>query len=367
MENKNIELRNGYTLEELNKDPTYYLNRTTFVIGRTQSGKSTIIKEIMYLCKKYISIVFIVSKTGNVNNDFHGMVPSNCIKSEISIEKLEEIVSSQKDRAELYAMTHNLDIFYSVIKKINDINLLRKIKNTVEKIEVILHKIENDESIDKNKKTLKKIEAKKKLKEYKYKKFEQYILDHKSTIFEKHKSNVIQLNKDELLCVKFIDFNPNFLLVIDDCASELKKWNSKSTFLKDILYNGRHNKITFIVSAQNDKEIEPGLRKNSMVNIFTTSQAVNSNFENTTNSFSKYDKNIARLSINGLNNAKDNFKKLVYLQQPLNNKQFYYTKANVYDNFRLGCESLWKLAEELNNKLNHNKKMNNRLYNKFNL
>ena len=53
MDDKSLCLSDKTKLKWLPKNHKDYLNRTTIIYGRTNSGKSTIIDDIMYLCKDY--------------------------------------------------------------------------------------------------------------------------------------------------------------------------------------------------------------------------------------------------------------------------------------------------------------------------
>ena len=52
------------------------------------------------------------------------------------------------------------------------------------------------------------------------------------------------------------DFNPNIMLILDDCASQFKKWYKKSSIIKQIFYEGRWRFFTTVITAQDDKEID---------------------------------------------------------------------------------------------------------------
>ena len=82
MNDKSITLPDKTKLKWFEKDYKNYLNKTTIVYGRTNSGKSTIIEEIMYLCKDYIPTVFVIAPTNSSNNAYTNKIPT-------SVEELE--------------------------------------------------------------------------------------------------------------------------------------------------------------------------------------------------------------------------------------------------------------------------------------
>lgn len=121
-----------------------------------------------------------------------------------------------------------------------------------------------------------------------------------------------------------------------------------------------------IITSQDDKEIDSEIRKNATVNIFTTAQVALSNFQRSSNSYPKMEKQRAELCINSIfmKGDKDrNYKKLIYFQKDDKDK-FYYTIADLYDDFKMGCPGLWELNTRIK-ELNGNDKVNNPFFNKY--
>ena len=42
----------------------------------------------------------------------------------------------------------------------------------------------------------------------------------------------MKLPKKEKCALMYLDFNPNILLILDDCASKFKKWYKKTNVIK---------------------------------------------------------------------------------------------------------------------------------------
>jgi hypothetical protein len=109
--------------------------------------------------------------------------------------------------------------------------------------------------------------------------------------------------------------------------------------------------LTVIITSQDDKEVDSELRKNSMVTFFTTPQAATANFERSSNSYSKYEKEMAREAIKTVFKQTPgepvHYQKLCYIrgeQDP-----FRYTIADLYDDFKFGCQALWELDKKIGN------------------
>jgi len=354
--NKDLHLEDGSLLKWFTRNYSDFLNKTTIIYGRRESGKSTIIIEIMNMLKDHISIPFIISQSNAA--DFVGRVPKNCIKTSITKEWLEEFLLAQKGRADLYNKANDmktLKFLFNKIKTPQSENMERMLLKMADKY---INNIELNTKLDYSAKreqikAIQEMQVKKLVELYKsnirsYK----HILD----------GIVDKLNRDEICCLNYLDFVPHSLLVFDDCASIFKKWVKESTVIKEIFYNGRWSYITFIITSQDDKEIESELRKNAMVSFFTTQQAAIANFTRASNAYPKHEKLRADLCTKRVfkggehtNNClkTKNFKKLVYIQN--REDPFMYMIADLCTDFKIGCPSLW----DLDKKIEENKSSNN--------
>lgn len=348
--NKDLSLDDGTTLRYLKKDKKYFLNQSTLLYGQTNSGKSVLIDEIMYLCKDFIPNVFVICKTvvTTTSSPYYRKIPSNCIKSDVTVEWLTEFMETQKGRAALYLTANDMTILGQVFDKIktptDDMN-----KNSI--LQLSNSRIQNimrNNTLDFGQKSSQKTEIEDICNEYLKKLYKDCIRKNKIRL-----ESFTNLTMGEICCIKNLDFNPNILLILDDCATHLKKWVKASPTLKDIFYYGRHIFVTLIIAAQDDKELDSELRKNAIISVFTTSQASNANFDRSSNSYSKDIKKRAVVCSNKVFNSSEkarNHKKLVYHSKS-DNDNFYYTIANIYPPFRMGCQSIWDLDDNIN-KLN---------------
>ncbi len=344
---KDLHLDDGSKLQWFHKNYKDFLNKTTIIYGRRESGKSTLVLEIMYLLKDRVSIPFIVSQSNA--SDYVDKVPRNCIKTDITKEWLEEFLSVQKGRADIYNRANDIRILKTLFDKVKNSQMDNVEKLKCSSAEKYIRSIESNPRLDYSTKR----ERIKAIQDIRYIE----LIDLYKSVIRMNKHTLIsqfdRLSRDEICCFNYLDYQPHALLILDDCASKLKKWVKESTIIKEIFYNGRHSYITFIITTQDDKEIESELRKNAMVSIFTTQQAATANFGRASNAYPKHEKNKAELCTkrifhndlhkNGLKIK--NHKKMVYIQ----NKEdpFMYMIAEIYDNFTIGCPSLWALDEKL--------------------
>jgi|SRR6476661_6320936 len=349
-DNKNLLLDDGSHLRWLEKDCELYLNKTTLLFGRTQSGKSTIIFEIMKLCEKKITGAFVICQSSitTESSDFYKYVPNNCIKSNVSKEWLEMFTTIQKGRASIYKTANNIENLRSLFNKTKSQNDITIEYNINKKAKECTDLINNNQLLD----YAQKREQTMVIEKTKH----NYLMNLYRSTIRRYKINleidIKTLTSKEICCLQYLDFNPNVLIVWDDCASIFKKIAKETPEIQEIFYNGRHYYITQIMSFQDDKSIDSELRKNALVNIFTTSEAATANFDRKSNSYSKDQKKRSELCCKKVfSNTPGitNFKKLVYLQNNTTDP-FAYIIADTYKEFQVGCPAIWEVDEKISKK-----------------
>jgi len=359
-EDKSLHLPDGTRLKWLNKSYKNYLNKTTVIYGRTGSGKSTIIDEIMYLCKDFIPTVFVIAPTNSSNNNYTNKIPSDCIKAKLNPKWIEELLARQKNTSDVYQNANDMDTLKLLFNKVNS--------SSAKNIELFIAKkaLRSIENLDGS-----ALEFARKKKQR-----VQILADRDEALHKLYKTTIrgnkldlesrSDLSQKEKVALAFLDFNPNVMLIFDDCASTFKKLYKKTTAIKEIFYEGRHYNFTTIISAQDDKEIDSELRKNTGVSIFTTAQSVTACFSKTSNGFPKHERLRSDTCIETVFKQDENdikhYQKLAYVQNAPD--PFRYTIADVYDDFKMGGSSLWEFA----NKISGNKKRlskKNPLYEKY--
>lgn len=359
-----LTLKDGTKFHWFERKAKHFLNQTTLIYGRRFSGKSTVIDEIMYLLKDYISIPFIICQSNMEQGAYDGKVPDSCIKTSLDKEWISRFLNSQKDRAELYKKVNSV----KYLKPIFDVVKSPAEDNVEKRYLEILHTHLQKISMTKMTISEKKSQEKKMKEQIDQKLIELYkkIIRNKTIDLEKMKH---KFTADEICCIKFIDFEPHVLLIFDDCASAFKKWTKESPEIKEIMYNGRHYYITIIITSQDDKEIDSELRKNAMISIFTTSQAATSNFTRTSNGYSKYEKQKANYCIEEcfkkLSGGHKNYNKLVFNLFPGAKDTFMYYMADEYFDFQIGCKGAWEVFDKVKQSSNNNSKAFFKKYSEF--
>jgi hypothetical protein len=359
-DDRSLHLSDKTKLQWLPKSHTDFLNKTTIVYGRTNSGKSIIIEEIMYLCKDFVPIIFVIAPTNSSNNAYTDKIPPQFILKELNVEWLDKLLNRQKNSSGAYINANKIEILKMMFNKISD--------ETAQNLETCIIKKAHNSIMGINNSSMKFIQKKKQ---------KAQILSERSIILKKLYKNSIRfnkvileqrndLNKSERAALSFLDFNPNLMLIFDDCASKFKKMYKKSSAIKEIFYEGRHYFFTTIISSQDDKEIDSELRKNTTTSIFTTAQSATSNFDRISNGYPKHEKLRAKACIETVfkQDANDlkHFQKLAYIQNEAD--PFRYTIADIRDDFRMGSDPMWAYSEKIKDRKDALNK-NNPLFDKY--
>lgn len=365
-EPKHLILRDGSRISWLEKDFQYYLKKLTLIYGGSGTGKSTILDEIMWLLKPYIPLCFVIAPTNSSNQAFTGKVPKRFIKNGRDLQKLvewlEKFVSRQKNTAQLYMIANNLKNLKSLFDKVSDVQAKELEASIVKKAEDSIIFINSSVKLNfaqkKTQKSAIKVERDKMLRKV----YKTSIRFHKIAL-EKSRS----LSKKEKITLTFLDINPHVLLVLDDCASKFKKLYKMTTAIKEIFYEGRQYFITTIITTQDDKEIDSELRKNSMINIFTTAQTATAAFERASNSYPKHIKEKSKMCIEtvfkqDISKAKHH-QKLAYIQNL--QEPFRYTIADLYDEYRMCSDAIWDFEEKIGSRNDEDELDDNPFFSKY--
>ncbi len=338
-------LGDGSHLNYAPKDPKIYFCKMNILYGETGSGKTIVMLECMKLLKPYIPLWFIISPTNNSNQAYTDRVPPCCIKTEVNITFLEALYKRQEYIMEIYRKVNKLDTLESLFAKCADSKTMRIVKrfksNAAKKIKYINRDTKLDVSLKKA--HIKAIN----------KTLNEYLANIYKTVIRFSRDELMEqkLTGDESIALKFLDINPNVAVIFDDTGAEVEKYGKKEV-VKKFFYQGRHEFATVFFLYQDDKEVKPGLRKNTATNIFTTAESAMSYFDTKTNAHTKQTRTRAMLAIKTCfeevpgSNVKHN-RKLVYQRGKAD--PFSYMVADNYedDDFYVGCDALWEFSSRL--------------------
>lgn len=335
-----LNLSENIKLKFLEKSASYYLNKSTILFGASDTGKTTILLEMLYLLKDQVPNIFVFAPTADANNAFTGIVPSPLIFTEVDIAKVTAIYERQQSATKTYNLVNNIKSLKKLFDRIADDDIRATEALAISNAASIIQRKESGDGNFAEKRSA-VLDVEKLRDEYLVKLYKAVIRS------SKIKLDRLKLTKEERYIVMYLDFNPYCIIVFDDCAAELKKFQ-KEEVMKKIIFQGRHSFINIILTVQDDTNLDSAIKKNSFVNIFTSSQCASAYFERKSNYFTKKEREFAEKVIAGVftsTSTKKDHKKMVYLRNTVD--PFRYTIADIYGDFKFGCPSLWNMCNKL--------------------
>jgi hypothetical protein len=298
------------------KIPSSFFKQTTLILGASSSGKTFLIDNIMGLLKSCIPNIVVFCPSDAVNSSYSNKVPGSLIKDKITEDILREIWDRQKFATEVCMCANNRqnlqDIFHKMHRAVNLFNpekadILKRYPNQHEAMNYMQASIKFIRSLTVNLKTnitaMTRKMTKKTISACKDS-IEKLEKEYDSMVIEIYKLNIarfkIFLDDDKLtdkekLVIEFLYFNPNMLLIFDDCAKEIKAFvkHDKDEIFSNLFYKGRHYNITTVASFQDDKDVDTSIKRNAMSIIMTTQEVASIYFGRASLCFSKHMKKMA--------------------------------------------------------------------------
>ncbi len=326
----NITMASEVQQELLEEFPITYekfLDRLTCIYGGSSSGKSVIIRNILKELQQHADEIIVICPSDPVNETYskNGLVKKPLIHYKLTAKLVETIWARQEMKAAVYARANNMAVLESLFMKLN-MPEVQKILNKAKMIKKATIDQIQEQYLDKA-----KVEKEKEIIDEKFTNFFKLIY-HKHISENKEKlSDVQSLTADEKFSVKYIDFNPRLVLVLDDCTSDFtEKEIKRCAAFKELFFRGRHAKITTLIACHDDKNLESDLRKNAFCNVFTTPQAAFVYFKRGANGF---DTQSTTKAINFSRMAFIGHQKLVFVRDQY---KFYKMTAKLVEGFEFG-------------------------------
>lgn len=301
-----------------------FIDKSTVIYGKTSSGKSTLIKDIMKQLSSEIDQCIVICPKISCQA-YDEMVGQVFVHHSPSNELFTNILQRQEALRAIYLSVNNVDNLKA---------LFVMVATPVEKEK--WKKICQCET-----RTDVKNETKAKI----------------ATLKNKFLKNVIRTNSKRLekmdlpqnlrTVLEFLDLNPRLLLIIDDCTEMLDDLKKCQAFLA-LFTKGRHYFTSLLFAIHSDKPLRPESRKGVMNNIFTDAKSASAYFERGSNDFGRREKRALMSHIDAIfNRGPNNFEKLFY---DATNDRCHEILATIQPDFKFGHTAV----RELNNRLAKN-------------
>ncbi len=320
-------------IPELAFDHKLFIDKSIVLYGASDTGKSTIIKDVMWYLNPYIDQGIVFCKSEDSSSTYEGILPRALTFTKLTEERLLEIWDRQTVFASVYKIANNIKTLTRLAMKTGD---------EIIKTHIIKANLRKKELISAIEKSDKDAAAKKKRIEVDCENFSRALC---KSVIRTHRKQLLkmQLSDNEEFSLEHLDFNPRLLLIFDDCAADIKKLQN-NPIMDDFFTQGRHRYITIFVSVQDDKYLPSEWRKNGFVNIFTTRQCATALFTRASNS---YDKSLIRRSMDACKEVFAlPFQKLLYIRK---NDAFFKVTATEREPFEFGSDVINTYCKTIQN------------------
>jgi hypothetical protein len=326
------------TLPELDLNYDRFLDKTSILYGETGTGKSFVMVAILAELKPHVDQIIVISPTDRQNHTYDkGIVPLPCIHYTISAQLLDDIWDRQEALASVYTKANNPKVLCALFGRIKNSH---KACSIISDINSKLRTYEKEvREVDYNELSIRgKIEdMEKECKRLIIHIYKHYINENRRYLEE------LELCADELYSLRFLNLNPRMVIIFDDCTDLLRKFKTHRVMQK-IFYQGRWALITALIACHTDKALDPELKKNAAVSMFTGEAAANAYFERPSNDLDKAAKTAARAAVRTAFTPLATYQKLAWVRTE---KKFYRFTAIKHEDFKFGSPILWEYCRQI--------------------
>lgn len=326
------------SLQEFDFSYKRFLDRTTILFGESGTGKSFVMVDVLFQLRPYVDQIIVISPTDRQNHTYDkGIVPLPCIHYNLTSKLLDDIWERQNALAAVYTKANNADILKQLFDRIPNNSRENDIINSVNRKRKEYAAEVSAESVDESTAKAKIADMEKECKKL-------IILIYKDCI-DRHKDKLakLALNRDEQFSLKYLNLNPRLVVIFDDCTDLLNKFK-KHPVMQKLFYQGRWAFITALIACHTDKALDPELKKNAFVSIFTGEKSAIAYFERKSNDFDKEEKIRATSARKGAFTPLAKHQKLVWVREE---GKFYRFTATAHDNFKFGSSVIWEYCKQI--------------------
>lgn len=345
---QSIYTEDGHEIPWFEPSVAAFLDRTTMIIGASDSGKTVIVRSILYLLRNVFPMCMVVAPS-NTQASYEGIVPPCCMTETLTKEGLERIWTRQEEMSECFKIANSLENLRLLFERIHNSTVEQHIERLTTDLTNICTHIREDLHLSFAEKRVKIATAKKNVQAKVRELYKTVIVANKRTLAERNLSDL------ERITLRFIRVNPRLVLIIDDLSEEFRRWmrfwraDEVNPFM-NIMYKGRHQYITLIFALQDDKVLSTEMRRSVHVSIYTTSKALLTAVDRRNGGYSSAErKNASALASRVFSDKIGQpklYQKVCYVRDlptPFN-----YTIAQyVNDEFKLGSKQLWELDRRI--------------------
>lgn len=328
------------SIKTLVRDPRNFYLKNIVLYGANNTGKSTMLIDIVHSLKSLIPVAYAFAGTPGARAALKGIIPEKCISSEFTLAKAKQIYDRQVAARATFDIANdpaNLQSLFHRIAGKQKVDTERAFINESKTAIDMLKASDMDASTKKAQ--TKEIETS--TKDFLLKLYKETIKENRELL------EVMELSSIEKTTLKCIGLNPNILVIVDDCGAMISEKMQKSEEFKNYFMMYRHVGITPIFTFQDDTELISKLRKQPSISIFTSQQCASAFFGRSANNFHKDTQREANRIINmvfdGSHRWYPKHTKFMWIRD--DEHPFRYYKADEHDEFEFGCAAYWEMCK----------------------
>ena len=166
----------------------------------------------------------------------------------------------------------------------------------------------------------------------------------------------MDLDDDERYTLKYLDLNPRILVIFDDAMMEIFNMLSEGKknhdyTLKNFFFKGRHSMITHFYAFQDDTKIDPDMRKNTHINIFTDPNCAFTFFKRGSNGFGKIIQKQSETIIDEVFGNGKKYESLIFIKKY--GDPWFVQKADLHDDFEMCERNIREFCKKIERKERH--------------
>lgn len=341
----------GHTVPPLTLTPQMFLNRTSVLYGPSDSGKTLLTLKIAFLLRDHIDQGLVISPSNGENGSYDYTFSAPLIHERIDYPREDGKREKKGLAAErfLKKIWERQSMMVAVYKKANKTEVLASLYGRLPLAQRKIGQAQLKSFKQARKMARRRVkqawgddpdELKERLEELEDKLWTALTHIYKGLIIP-YAGKLLRkrISEDERFSLMYLRFNPNLLLIFDDCATE---GFFGGAMFKQIFYRGRHVKITAIIAAQDDTDLPANMRKGAFFSAFMSSAVCSANFERQANNFSSPIKERVSDSVDIVYQG---LRKMVYLRKDSTGNHLYSLSFTKAPKFKFGSPAVRELCE----------------------
>ena len=237
-----------------------FLNRSCIIYGASGTGKTHIIRHLLFVLREHVPAVVVFSLSEKSNKTYsRDMVPRCFVHDFVTGETVRAIADRQTRARMIYERAANLALLGRMLDRVAPRELIATRDALQRAYDDICARGRESGAGDAPSDAIAS-------------QFRERMISFYSNALDARLEAQLRathtLSEDELFALRWFRFNPRITVVFDDCSTELAALKSDADVLEQI-FQGRHFYCTTIIALHDTSMVLPAMRMNVGVSIFT--------------------------------------------------------------------------------------------------